>query len=226
MAYTSTITFTLDTICPWSLPLSFPSTPFFLSHHPFLTKRRTYLAFLRLKKALSTYNASHPESPASFTLKLAPYQLYPEMSSEGLDKYAWYRDERYNGSEERMGMYMEVMGNLGKREGAEFDFRGTLGNTLDAHRVLHVLGSEEGQEEKAIKALESLYKSYFEERKHPSSTETLITACRAAGMAEDEAKELVQDRERASRETKAAIQEQVGNGVDSVPYVVFEGRKR
>jgi predicted DsbA family dithiol-disulfide isomerase len=28
------------------------------------------------------------------------------------------------------------------------------------------------------------------------------------------------------RETKAAIQEQAGNGVDSVPYVIFEGRKR
>ena len=123
-------------------------------------------------------------------------------------------------------MYMDVMSDLGKKEGVEFDFGGMLGNTLDAHRVLHVLGSEEEGEDRAVKSLESLYKQYFEEKKHPSSTETLITACLAAGMAEDEAKELVQDRERGKREVERKVREQGADGVDSVPYVVFEGRKR
>jgi predicted DsbA family dithiol-disulfide isomerase len=205
MTYTSTITFTLDTICPW-----------------------TYLAFIRLRNALEAYRFSHPESSASFTLKLAPYQLYPEMSQEGVDKYDWYKNEKYNGNEQRMGMYMNVMRDLGKEEGVEFDFgAGMVGNTLHAHRVLQHLQGEMGEGDgRAIKALACLYKIYFEETGHPSSDDTLLTACVEAGLSEQEAKGLVQDRDRGLRETKAAIQEQVGNGVDSVPYVVFEGRKR
>jgi predicted DsbA family dithiol-disulfide isomerase len=45
-------------------------------------------------------------------------------------------------------------------------------------------------------------------------------------LSEDNAKALVEDEDKGLRETKAAIREQVGNAVDSVPYVVFEGRKR
>jgi hypothetical protein len=37
---------------------------------------------------------------------------------------------------------------------------------------------------------------------------------------------LVENEEMGLRETKMAIREQVGNAVDSVPSVVFEGRKR
>jgi predicted DsbA family dithiol-disulfide isomerase len=149
------------------------------------------------------------------------------MSQEGVNKYEWYKNEKYSGSEERMSMYMNVMNGLGREEGVWFDFGGgTVGNTLHAHRVLQCLQSDEQGEERAIRALESLYKSYFTERKHPSSEETLMTACVVAGLSEDEARKLVEDETVGSRQTKAAVQEQVGNGVDSVPYVVFEGRKR
>ena len=52
-----------------------------------------------------------------------------------------------------------------------------------------------------------------------------------AGIDRDEAETFIKSidpeyYDEASREVKALIQEQKGNGVDSVPYVVFEGRKR
>jgi predicted DsbA family dithiol-disulfide isomerase len=170
----------------------------------------------------------YPESSASFTLKLAPYQPYPNMSQEGVDKYDWYKNEKYNGNEQRMGMYMNVMRDMSKEKGVGFDFgAGMVGNTLHALRVLQCLQSEMGQGDgRAIEALEYSCKTYLEETGHPSSVDTLLTACLGAGLSEQEAKGLVQDRNRGLRETKAAIQEQVVNGVDSVPYVVFEGRKR
>jgi predicted DsbA family dithiol-disulfide isomerase len=37
---------------------------------------------------------------------------------------------------------------------------------------------------------------------------------------------LVQNESEFAAETRMTIREQVGNGVDSVPYVVFEGRRR
>ena len=123
-------------------------------------------------------------------------------------------------------MYMNVMGDLGKAEGIEFDFGGGMvANTLHAHRVLLWLqrNKEQGVQ---LEAVRYLYHAYFEERGHPSSKETLEAACVEAGLSEEEAREVVAEEEEGLREVKAAVMEQAGNGVDSVPYVVFEGRKR
>jgi len=125
-----------------------------------------------------------------------------------------------------MNKYMTVMGDLGKQEGIEFDFAGgVLANTLHAHRVLQYLQNNK-EAGTALTAVKSLYTQYFEQRAHPSSPETLIKACTAAGLGEEEAKKVVEDSDEELGETKAAIREQAGNGVDSVPYVIFEGRKR
>jgi predicted DsbA family dithiol-disulfide isomerase len=125
-----------------------------------------------------------------------------------------------------MKMYMDVMGNLGKAEDIEFDFSGGMvANTLHAHRVLQYLQHKKEQGI-AQEALKSLYSQYFEQRAHPSSAETLVKACIAAGLGEEQAKRLVEDSDEELRETKVMIREQTMNGVDSVPYVVFEGRRR
>ncbi|KAF2122935.1 thioredoxin-like protein [Lophiotrema nucula] len=202
MPYESTITFTLDTICPW-----------------------TYLGYLRLQKALAQYRASNPDARATFTLKFAPYQLYPDASKSGQDKYEWYKKEKYQDSAEKMGMYTKYLGSLGRAEGIDFDFTGTIANTLDAHRVLQWVQENKG-EESAGKCLDSLYAQYFTARAHPSSPSTLTTACLAAGLSPTEAKNLVEDESEGLMETKMAIREQAGNGVDSVPYVMFEGKRR
>ncbi|KAF1937483.1 thioredoxin-like protein [Clathrospora elynae] len=203
MPYESTITFTLDTICPW-----------------------TYLGFLRLNKALNAYRSANPDAPATFTLRLSPYQLYPGFTQEGEDKYEWYKKEKYNGSEDRMKMYMAYMSNLGREEGIEFDFGGGMvANTLHAHRILLYLQKNKTPGV-ALKALESLYGEYFCRRAHPSSPQTLLKACRAAGLEDEEAKKLVEDGEMGLRETERAVRVQAVDGVDSVPYIIFEGRKR
>ncbi|KAF2798272.1 thioredoxin-like protein [Melanomma pulvis-pyrius CBS 109.77] len=203
MPYESTITFTLDVICPW-----------------------TYLAYLRLTRALTLYNASAPHPPpATFTLHLAPYQLYPSASKEGTEKYTWYLNEKYAGSAEKMDMYTKYMAELGRKEGIAFDFHGPMANSFDALRVLMYVQAQHG-EGAARKTLESLYAQYFTQRAHPSSHETLMAACRAAGLEDGEAERVVAGEEVGRREVERGVREQRGDGVDSVPYVVFEGRKR
>ena len=53
-----------------------------------------------------------------------------------------------------------------------------------------------------------------------------MKACVAAGLSEEEAKRVVADESEEAMETKMAFREQAGNGVDSVPYIVFEGKRR
>ncbi|KAF2654602.1 thioredoxin-like protein [Lophiostoma macrostomum CBS 122681] len=206
MPYNSTITFTLDTICPW-----------------------TYLAYLRFSRSLSEYTSSHPpddpNTRATFTLQFAPYQLYPDASQDGEDKYKWYLKEKYNNDASLMDKYTAYMTALGKAEGVEFDFGGTMANTLHAHRAVMCVQEEKGAEA-GRRCVESLYTQYFTQKAHPSAPSTLLTACRAAGLDEEDAKTLVEDESEGLVDVKAKIREQAGNGVDSVPYVVFEGRRR
>ncbi|MGI4852246.1 MAG: DsbA family protein, partial [Janthinobacterium lividum] len=101
MGYTTTIQFTLDTICPW-----------------------TYLARRRLSKALTLVKTSHPD--ATFIVQYLPYQLYPDAPQAGEDKYKWYKRSRYGDSEEKMDMYVKLMSAYGKDEGIEFTFEGVV----------------------------------------------------------------------------------------------------
>ena len=64
---------------------------------------------------------------------------------------------------------------------------GTVANTTHAHRLIQHYQETKGPEV-ADKIINSLYKQYFEEERHPSSDETLLRAATEAGIDEKEAK--------------------------------------
>jgi predicted DsbA family dithiol-disulfide isomerase len=73
---------------------------------------------------------------------------------------------------------------------------------------------------------EALYSQYFEQEQHPSADQTLLKAATEAGIAESDVKAFLEDRSEGLQDVKMLICEQAGNAVDSVPYVVFEGKRR
>lgn len=202
MVYESQISFTLDTICPW-----------------------TYLARRRLSKALAQLNQDSPDSTVKFTTKYLPYQLYPDFSTSGVDKSTWYKQSKYGDSEDKFDMYKQVMSAYGEAEGIEFKFGGEMANTLPAHRMIQYYQELKGPE-CAEKMVTSLYRQYFEEEKNPSSRETLTKAAVEAGIGEKEVGEFLDDEREGLMEVKMLIQEQAGNGIDAVPYVSIEGKRR
>lgn len=202
--YESEIIFTLDTICPW-----------------------TYLAKRRLDQALSQARSLPEVTSSGVVFKppvIRPYQLYPGFPAEGADKYAWYRDTKYDGSEERMQMYTSAMAAHGAQAGINFSFRGRMGNTLEAHRVVQQVQEGKGPEV-AGRVVDALYRAYFEEEKEPASVETLMAACEEAGIEKGEAERLIAS-EDGLRETKSMVLEQKMDGVDSVPTIRIEGGRR
>lgn len=72
----------------------------------------------------------------------------------------------------------------------------------------------------------ALYEQYFEQEAHPSSTATLAAATRAAGIPDADALAVIDDHSEGLMEVKALIREQASNGVDAVPYVTVEGKRR
>jgi len=197
--------------------------------------------------ALRRVRSTDASSKVNFTVVYCPYQLYPEATQEGESKYEWYKksklapspptstaillfclsltQNRYGDSEEKMKMYTTLMSAYGASAGISYKYGGTVANTLQAHRVIQYFQESKGPQV-ADKLVNSLYRQYFEEEKHPSSEETLLTACSEAGIPEAEAKKVIEDKDEGLQETKMKIREQASNGVDSVPYVVFEGKRR
>lgn len=158
-------------------------------------------------------------------MKYLPYQLYPEASQEGEDKYEWYRKSRYGDSEEKMKMYTAIMTTYGNAEGIKYKFGGTVANTLHAHRLIQHFQEQKGADV-AEKIVSSLYRQYFEEEQHPSSNDTLLKAATEAGVPENEAKDFIEDQNEGLMDVKMQIREQASNDVDAVPYVIIEGKKR
>ena len=124
-----------------------------------------------------------------------------------------------------MKMYTTLMTAYGVSVGINYKFSGTVANTLQAHRIIQHF-QEKHSPEVADAIISSLYRQYFEEELHPSSHSTLLKACTDAGIAKDEAESVIQDEDEGLQDVKMLIQEQKGNGVDSVPFVVLEGKRR
>jgi predicted DsbA family dithiol-disulfide isomerase len=124
-----------------------------------------------------------------------------------------------------MRKYVVLMTAYGKAEGIAYKFGGSVGNTLQAHRIIQLVQKAQGPE-MAEKVVNSLYAQYFEEERHPSAKETLLRALSEAGVGDKEAKQMVEDEDAGLMDVKMLIREQAGNEVDSVPYMLFEGRKQ
>ncbi|KAI9664884.1 MAG: hypothetical protein M1821_006332 [Bathelium mastoideum] len=216
MGYDSQISFTLDTICPW---YDFVARDQEVALHV----SWTYLAKRRLTTALSEIRSRNPA--VNFTVHYSPYQLYPEASKDGEDKYEWYKRSRYDSSEEKMKMYTTLMSAYGVKEGIDFKFGGPVANTLDAHRLIQNYQEKSGSE-CADKIVGSLYKQYFEEERHPSSKDTLLKAALEGGIDEQKARTFISDEDEGLADVKMLIREQASNGVDAVPHVTIEGKRR
>lgn len=192
----------------------------------------------RLDKAL----ANQSSQDVVFRLRLAPYQLYPSMPTTGEAKRAWYTREKYSSEPAKFDKYEILMNSYAAALGFQFSWDGDVANTLDAHRVIQVFqgDAEELEDEQAVVELgrkygrataeriqRSIYRQYFEEGRHPSADETLLRACAEAGVDERDAQRVVvEDRELGRRETSHMVKLAGINGVDSVPTIVFEGRRR
>jgi len=53
-----------------------------------------------------------------------------------------------------------------------------------------------------------------------------LQAATESEIPEPEAKKFIEDRSEGLQDVKVLIREQTGNGVDSVPYIVVEGKRR
>ena len=72
----------------------------------------------------------------------------------------------------------------------------------------------------------ALYKAYFTAGADPTSLSTLLGAAVSGGVPNAEAEAFIADEMDFLSETRMLIREQASNGIDSVPHILVEGKKR
>ena len=176
-----------DTICPWC----------------WVGKRR-------LKAALSQRPNLAP------AIQWQPFQLNPDMASEGADRGEYIRAKFGPGG---YGQMTEALVEIGHSVGIDFDFDrpGRVPNTIDSHRLMGLTGSAGLQEELS----EVMFRQYFGEGLDIGDAAILAAAGAEAGLDLAAMKALLETDE-GRQEIKQSDAAARGLGISGVPTFVFD----
>lgn len=130
-----------------------------------------YIGKANLDRALEAH-ADHP-----FRIEWHPFQLNPEMPSEGVDKHD-YLAAKF-GEDRLVQMHLRLK-EASRAAGAEIDpdTPRRMPNTLDAHRLIHWAGLE-GRQTAAVSAI---MRAYWREGRDVGNAGVLADIAAAAGM--------------------------------------------
>lgn len=131
-----------------------------------------------------------------------------------------YLSERKGMSLEDVSAMMKRITEMGKQNGADFNFEKTVvANTFKTHRILQ-LAKEKGLSEKAESRF---FKAFFHEGKDLGDNDVLLEVGKEAGLSEDDVKLALED-EAYAYKVKQDVQEAHNIGLTGVPFFVFNRR--
>lgn len=173
-----------------------------------------YIGQLRFERALRAF----PQAE-QVEVSYRPYQLDPAAPEPSVPMMPSL--ERRFGPQAR-AMVDRVAENA-RSEGVQMDFdRALAANTLDAHRLMELAGSEYGAEVQRDLA-EALFRAHFTEGRDVAARETLVELATATGMDEARTRDfLVSDEGR--HEVREQIEHAQRLGITSVPTFVFDAK--
>lgn len=165
-----------------------------------------YVGKANLDRAL----AAHPDHP--FQIQWHPFQLNPEMPTEGVAKRA-YLEEKFGGKA-RVDAVHERLREVARGAGVDMDpdKPQRMPNTLNAHRLIHWAGIE-GVQQAVVNAL---MRAYWTEGRDIGDLETLADIAGENGMDRAATLRLLQSDADAD-DIQARDQDARQKGVNAVP---------
>jgi predicted DsbA family dithiol-disulfide isomerase len=182
-----------DVVCPWC-----------------------YLGKRRLELALETF-----EHRGEVTIAHRSFQLDPSRPRHETTSRRQMLMAKYRLSEEQVKAMDRRMEQTAAADGLTYQLTdaGQTGNTLDAHRLLH-LAKARGRE---AAVLDRLYRAYFSEQRSVFDVPSLVTLAVDAGLDADEAR-LTLESDAYAQEVAADLHAARLLGVNGVPFFVIDGR--
>ncbi|MCW2721738.1 DsbA family oxidoreductase [Pseudonocardia sp.] len=146
------------------------------------------------------------------------FELDPASPREREGTLTAHLAEKYGVSvEQAEGMHAQ-MTETAAQDGLDFHFeRARGGNTLDAHRLIH-LGAEHGIQD-AVK--ERFFQAYLTEGERIGDPETLVRLGAEAGLDEDEARAVLAS-DRFTADVRADERQAQAYGITGVPFYVID----
>ena len=176
-----------DVVCPWCV-----------------------IGFRNLKKAIKEL-----ENELSFEISWKPYELHPEIPSNGYDKEL-YMEQKF-GSGRGNRAYDEIV-SIGKDLGFNFNFFKTkrIPNTFLAHRLLWYAKKMNLQNELS----EALFYAYFTEGKDVGSVEILASVASEVGIDKSETITFLKS-EKGSKEVENQEIDSIERSIGAVPTYII-----
>lgn len=179
-----------DVVCPWCI-----------------------IGFKQLERA-----AGSLQGELAFTLRWHPFELNPQMPSQGQDLRE-HMQQKYGSTDAQSMAARERIAELGDELG--FPIRNSdesrIYNTFKAHQLLHFAG-EHGKQT-ALKL--ELFEAYFMHTKNVDDTQVLLDAARHVGLPQDEAAAAVGS-ERYRNAVRESEQEWINHGISAVPAFILD----
>ena len=148
-----------------------------------------------------------------------PFELNPQMAPEGEDVVE-HITRKYGASAD-IGRSQEALKARGEALGFHFNFqkRGRIYNTFDAHRLLHWAEAEGKQH--ALK--NALFNAYFTAGQDPSNHDVLVSVAGSVGLDEKRTREILASDEFAT-EVRERERFYTQAGIHAVPAVIINDR--
>jgi len=181
-----------DVVCPWC-----------------------YLGKRRFERALEAF-----EDRADVRVVHRSFQLDPARPKGHTQKRREMLMSKYHLSQPQVEALDARMEQTAAADGLEYHMGdGVTGNTLDAHRLLH-LAAERGRQDAA---LERFYRAYFTEGRSLFDDDSLTAVAVEGGLDEHDVRRVLAGDAYAA-EVAADIREAQALGANGVPFFVFDNR--
>ncbi|KAI8810425.1 thioredoxin-like protein, partial [Cladochytrium replicatum] len=136
-----------------------------------------FLGKRRLEQGIEQAHKSNPN--LTFKINWHPFQLDPTTPEAGVDRRTHLIAKL--GGAARLDQIHAHLGRLGKQAGIDFEFDGTIGNTLKAHRLI-AYSLQQGGAATQEKVVEALFKTFHEHGKNLGDVEVLGDAAAVGGL--------------------------------------------
>ena len=185
-----------DVVCPWC-----------------------YIGKRRLEAAIAQLRETEPDLP--FEIRWHPFQLNPDLPSEGVDRKA-YLEAKFGGPLRAKQIYERVTA-AGRSVGIPFDFEAIerQPNTLGAHRLVAWAQSRGEGDSDAL--MEGLFRANFLEGRYVGSIDELVSIAAAAGYDPADAREFLES-DALEDVVAQADQRAREMGIGGVPFFIFDGK--
>eukprot|EP00947_MAST-08B_sp_MAST-8B-sp1_P001421 g1421.t1 len=181
-----------------------------------------YLGYRRFAAAVQNL-----PQPADVTVRWVPYLLNPRLDPNapygaGIPKRKAYL-KKFDNSEARVQKMEASMTALFEAEGIRYELDGTMGSTLNAHRLAELAGDKGLQ----TRFAEVMFERYHSRGLNPAGRENLVEAAAQAGIDPKEAAAVL-DSDAKINEVAAALQTASGRYpmLSGVPHFVVKVARR